>query len=104
MFSAIASGTQKRFALLALALSPPLELTAPDLGKAIKFCREIVNLKQWEVADKTEMGASYISRIENGKVNPTLKTVEDLSGALGIDHSKILAVAEVYAEGRRRVS
>jgi len=61
-------------------------------------------LKQWEVADKTEMGASYISRIENGKVNPTLKTVEHLSGALGIDHSKILAVAEVYAEGRRRVS
>ncbi len=50
------------------------------------------------------MGASYISRIENGKVNPTLKTVEHLSGALEIDHSKILAIAEVYAEGRRRKS
>lgn len=87
-----------------MALSPPLELTPLDLGKAIKFCREILNLKQWEVADKMKREASYISRIENGKVNPTLKTVEHLSAALGIDHSKILAIAEVYAEGRRRES
>ena len=60
-------------------------------------------MKQREVADRSEIEPSYISRLENGKVNPTSKTLGRIAGALGIDHSKIVAVAEIYAEGRVRL-
>ena len=86
-----------------MALSPSLEPSPLDLGMAFAFCRETLHMKQREVAAKSGIEPSYISRLENGKINPTSKTQGRVAGALGIDYSKIRAVAEVYAEGRRRI-
>lgn len=57
-------------------------------------------MTQVAVAGKSGMESSYISRLESGKVSPTVSTLERLAGALEIDCSKILAVAEIYAKSR----
>jgi transcriptional regulator with XRE-family HTH domain len=82
-------------------LSPPQETSSIDLGKALRFCRETLGLTQRAVADRSEIEPSYISRLESGEVNPTVSTLEGLAKGLGVDSSKILAVAEIYAVGRK---
>jgi transcriptional regulator with XRE-family HTH domain len=85
-------------------LSTPQEISPLDLGKALRFCRKTVGLTQRAVADESGIKASYISRLESGEVNPTVSTMEGLAKGLGVDSSKFLAVAEVYAIGRKRVT
>jgi transcriptional regulator with XRE-family HTH domain len=87
-----------------LALSPPLEPTPLDLGKALRKCREILKLKQWEVADRSGLGASQISNLEQGKGNPTFVNLSRVASGLGIDHAKIVTVAELYALERQACS
>jgi transcriptional regulator with XRE-family HTH domain len=85
-------------------LSPPLELSSRDLGKAFRFCRKNANLTQQVVADRSGFDPSYISLLERGKINnPTLVTLMRLAEALGVTGSHILALAEVYAAGRSEV-
>jgi transcriptional regulator with XRE-family HTH domain len=81
-------------------LSPPLEISSLDLGKALKFCRSNANLTQRAVADKSGFEPSYISLLEKGKINPTFSTLKRLAGALGVDCSKILALEEIFAGER----
>ena len=40
-------------------------------------------LTQQELADRTGINRSYISKIENGKANPSLKTMKRLAAAMG---------------------
>lgn len=63
-----------------------------------------MGLTQSAVAKKGGIEASYISRLESGEVNPTVSTLEGLAKGLGVDSSKILAVAEIYAIGRKRAA
>lgn len=63
-----------------------------------------MGLTQSAVAKKSGIESSYISRLESGEVNPTVSTLEGLAKGLGVDSSKILAVAEIYAIGRKRAA
>lgn len=63
-----------------------------------------MGLTQMAVADEGEVAPSYISRSESGEVNPTLSTLESFAKGLGVDSSKILAVAEIYAIGRKKTT
>jgi transcriptional regulator with XRE-family HTH domain len=60
-------------------------------------------MTQEQVAEKGGMHSTYISHLEQGKRNPTLRTLKSLAGALDIDCSKILALEEVYAEKGSRI-
>jgi transcriptional regulator with XRE-family HTH domain len=55
-----------------------------DYGKALRISRAIAGLQQKELADRTNLDASYISMIEMGKRKPSLKAARLLSSALGI--------------------
>ncbi len=58
------------------------EITYMTLGEKIKLRRNVLGLSQVELAKKSGVGQSYISELENGKFNPTSKTLAALAGPL----------------------
>lgn len=56
-----------------------------DLVLYIKSERIAQNLTMGELALKSSVSQKHISNIENGKVMPTIETLEKLAKALGFD-------------------
>ena len=61
-----------------------MELTNIKIGKIIKKRRMELNLELKDLQDYSGVNYVSISDIENGKANPTIKTVEKLLDALGM--------------------
>ena len=61
-----------------------MELTKIKIGKIIKKRRQELNLELKDLQDYSGVNYASISDIENGKANPTIKTVEKLLDALGM--------------------
>ena len=64
------------------------------IGSRMKKQREILGLTQEKLAEKVGITTVYLSKIENGKVHPTLETLSIICGALGCDIGKILLDSE----------
>ncbi len=60
------------------------------LGENLRKLRLKKNLSQGDLATALEVDRAYISNIENGRMNPTLSTLEKIAGALGISSSELL--------------
>ena len=65
----------------------------PALGTAIRLLRQEQEVKQLSIAEDADITVAHLSKIENGKVNPTWGTVVAIARALGISMS---ALAEQY--------
>ena len=48
------------------------------------------NMSQGDLATALSVDRAYISNIENGRMNPTLSTLEKIARALGISSSELL--------------
>lgn len=59
------------------------ELKAEILANQFKELRKSKNLTQQQLAEKTGIEKGQISRIENGKYNLTLATINKIAAALG---------------------
>ena len=55
-----------------------------DIGKRIKKVRKEHGLSQSDLADKMNVSTSYVSDIENGKINFSLDSIMRLTEALQI--------------------
>ena len=55
------------------------------IGKKIKEIRELKGISQQVLAAKCNFEKSNLSRLESGKVNSTISTLEKVSKALEID-------------------
>jgi len=64
--------------------------TAKKLGENLRKLRLEKNMSQGDLATALGVDRAYISNIENGRMNPTLSTLEKIAGALGISSSKLL--------------
>ena len=62
----------------------------PDLGQRIAAHRSHLGLSQTIVAERAGLAASYLSRIENGKIFPTVPTAEKIAAALRLPLSDLL--------------
>jgi transcriptional regulator with XRE-family HTH domain len=60
------------------------------LGDNVKKLRQESRLSQSELAAELAVDKSYISNIENGKKNPTLKTIEKIAQVLGVSPDKLI--------------
>jgi len=60
------------------------------LGENLRKLRLKKNLSQGDLAKALDVDRAYISNIENGRMNPTLSTLEKIAGALGISSSELL--------------
>ncbi len=59
------------------------------IAGAVRRRREHVHLTQQELAAKTGLTQSHISRIENAELSPSHRTVDRLAAALGVEPSEI---------------
>jgi HTH-type transcriptional repressor of puuD len=65
----------------------------PDLGQRIAAHRSQLGLSQTIVAERAGLAASYLSRIENGKIFPTVPTAQKIATALRLPLSELLRSA-----------
>jgi len=68
------------------------------LGKAIRVFREEKRLTGSTLAERSEVSASWISRIEHGHVDPTWGTIGRLAKGLGVPLKSLADVAEGFEE------
>jgi transcriptional regulator with XRE-family HTH domain len=54
----------------------------PSIGEQVSMLRKRAGLQQAELAKKAKISRNIISRIEVGKGNPTVKTLEAIGKAL----------------------
>jgi DNA-binding XRE family transcriptional regulator len=58
-------------------------------GKNVRLHRHAIKLSQEALALKIGADQAYISRIEAGKLNPTLETIAEIAKALDIDIKQV---------------
>jgi transcriptional regulator with XRE-family HTH domain len=69
-----------------------------DIAKRLKQIREAKGLTAKEVISAVDMGAAMYSRIENGKTEPSLSTLEKIAKALGVSLSDFFATEDAIAD------
>jgi len=60
------------------------------LGVNLKKLRLKKKMSQGDISRKLGVDRAYISSIENGRMNPTLSTLEKLAGAIGVNSSDLI--------------
>lgn len=63
---------------------------AKNFGIRIKYFRMLRGMTQEELSEKIEISTRYVSDIENGKVNVTLKTMNKIAKCLSIEEWELL--------------
>ena len=66
------------------------ESPAIDLGRTARRLRESQNLTLADVAGRADISSAMLSRLETGRVSPSLETIVALSKALGVTASVLL--------------
>lgn len=65
-----------------------------SLGKRIQFAREKTGLTQEQLEDKTGVNTKYISAIERGQKNVTVKTLEKIAKGLNVELYELFLLPE----------
>lgn len=65
------------------------------IGNRLKQARKAANLTQEALAEKVFLSTVYLSRIENGKVFPTLETLSSLCDVLGVSLGWLFSGIEI---------
>lgn len=62
-------------------------MNAPKMsvGKRILRLRLEANRTQREISEDTGLAVSYLSRLENGRITPTIPTLTKIANSLGVD-------------------
>ncbi|KAF1048099.1 helix-turn-helix domain-containing protein [Xylophilus sp.] len=82
---------------MALPTSDPRVL----LGRRIKELRTLLGITQEELAERSSMFRTYLSRIESGRANPTLTALHVLAAALGVSVQELLLPPGADGSGAR---
>lgn len=69
-------------------------------GAAVRQHRLLVRLSQEELAERAGLDRTYVSGIERGRRNPSLRIVQNISEALGADIDVLFATARQIALGQ----
>ena len=66
------------------SLSPDLKAGAIDVGARLRMLRAGAGLSIRALAEKSALNVNTLSLIENGKTSPSVSTLQQLAGALGV--------------------
>ena len=92
-FSEWAVGLGALYCTLAIQCKFPYHVlmsSGKKLGENLRKLRLKKKMSQGDLATALSVDRAYISNIENGRMNPTLSTLEKVAGALGISSSELL--------------
>lgn len=64
-------------------------------GRLVKKARIDKGLKAYYVAKKARISTWYLSVIENGKRSPSLKTLQAIAGAIGIEVTEFFLGSDI---------
>lgn len=64
--------------------------SSKKLGENLRKWRQKKYMSQVDLATALNVDRAYISNIENGRMNPTLSTLEKIAGALGVSTSELV--------------
>mgnify|MGYP001603572841 CR=1 FL=1 len=64
--------------------------SSKKLGINLKKLRLKKKMSQGDISRKLGLDRAYISSIENGRMNPTLSTLEKLADAIGVNSSELI--------------
>lgn len=66
------------------------------LGQRVRELRRQQSLTQRQLAERTGVAFSYLSKIENDKLEhtPSVKTLQDLARALSVDELELMELAD----------
>lgn len=68
-------------------------------GKNVRYWRKKRGLSQEELADRAKLHPTYVSGIETGYRNPTVKIIGRIASALGVEPGCLFEEVEAnYAE------
>jgi transcriptional regulator with XRE-family HTH domain len=81
---------QKRRGPVASPAPERAENPAVDLGRTARRLRESQNLTLADVARRANISSAMLSRLETGRVSPSLETIVALSEALGVTASALM--------------
>ena len=60
------------------------------MGKTVRQIRQAKGLSQAEVAKRAGLSREYINKIEAGKYDPSLSTINALAAALGVTARRLM--------------
>lgn len=60
-------------------------MSIEEIGKALKFRREFLNIRQEDLAEMSGITTRTIHLIESGTGNPSMETLEKLATVLGME-------------------
>ena len=72
-----------------------------NISGAISGLRKKRGLSQGNLFDLTGLKESYISKLENGHIKPTVETIAKLAEAFGLSVSEFLEYAENTHGGKK---
>ena len=64
--------------------------TPRQMGKALKRIREAKGLSQAAVAKRARLTREYVNKLEAGRYDPPLSTINALARALGVPVTELL--------------
>lgn len=64
-------------------------------GKNVRYWRKKRGFSQEELADRAELHPTYVSGIETGHRNPTVKIIGRIASALGVEPADLFAVEDM---------
>lgn len=70
------------------------ETLAQKFGRCVRQLRNDAGLSQVEFSERCGFYQTYLSRVENGKANPTLNAMEVIANALGLTIYELWATVE----------
>ncbi len=65
------------------------------IGQRLQDSRKAQNMTQEVLAEKVGITVVYLSKVENGRVRPTLELLDDLCSTLGLNLSKLLTGVQI---------
>ena len=76
----------------------------PFVGPAFRQLREQAGLSQEGLAFEAGLDRTYISGIERGRRNPSLKSMQRIAEQLGVTLDKVFIIALALAQERPRAA
>lgn len=67
--------------------------TTKAFGAAVRLLREKSGISQENLAERADLDRTYVSGVERGVRNPTLRIIEKLAVALGVSSVKLFEEA-----------
>ena len=75
-----------------------------QFGKRVKYLRKKKKISQEELAFRCQINTKYLSDIERGQRNPTLKIIEKISIGLGIRIDELFkGVGIIYGNDKKHL-